>query len=77
MDELLREINEINAVANLRADYSKTLALLRALKAGRVALGQVTLLDDGWQLAASEPVDVESIGVPVPAEPPAEQEVSE
>ena len=53
MDELLREINEINAVANLRADYTKTMALLRALKTGRVSLDDVTLEGDGWSVSAT------------------------
>ena len=57
MDELLREMNEINAVANLRADYAKTLALLRALKGGRVFLEQVALAADGWQINAIQPAD--------------------
>ena len=55
MDELLREINEINAVANLRADYAKTMALLRALKSGRVSLESVTLTANGWQVADDTP----------------------
>ena len=55
MDELLRELNEINAVANLRADYAKTLALVRALKSGDVKLDEVMLTADGWQVAAAEP----------------------
>jgi ribosomal protein L12E/L44/L45/RPP1/RPP2 len=60
VDELLREINEINAVANLRADYSKTMALLRALKAGRVSLDDVTLEGDGWQVTAAGPPATEA-----------------
>jgi hypothetical protein len=69
VDELLREINEINAVANLRADYAKTLALLRALKSGRVLLDEVTLEGDGWSVS-TKPVPG---AIPVPdAEPAAE-----
>lgn len=55
MDELLQELAEIDAVSRLRADYFKSLALLRALKAGRVTLDQVTMTADGWQVAAAQP----------------------
>lgn len=51
MDGLLRELNEINRLHQLQADYAKTLALLRALKAGAVTLDNVTLTSDGWQVA--------------------------
>ncbi len=37
------------------SDYQKTLALLRALKAGNVSLDNVTMTDDGWTLAENEP----------------------
>ena len=67
MDELLREINEINAVANLRADYSKTMALLRALKAGKVSLEDVVLDGNGWS------VTMKPVESAVPVEPDAEQ----
>lgn len=64
MDELLQELNEINAAAQVRMDYAKTLALLRALKSGRVSLDSVTLIEGGWSVAAVAPSAVES-----PADP--------
>jgi hypothetical protein len=64
MDELLRQLNEAQAVHNLRADYQKTLILLAALKAGKIQLEQVALMGDGWRLldikidpAELQPVD--------------------
>lgn len=54
MDELLKELETINALASVRADYTKTLALLRALKAGAVALDQVRMTADGWQVGEQE-----------------------
>lgn len=44
------ELAAINRQHNLQADYEKTLALLRALKACEVQLDQVTMLPDGWRL---------------------------
>jgi len=38
------------ATAQVRADYAKTLILLRALKAGTVALENLTLTGDGWSV---------------------------
>jgi hypothetical protein len=54
MNELLNELAEVDAVSKLRGDYFKTLALLRALKAGRVLLDQVTMTADGWQIGATD-----------------------
>jgi len=54
MDELLRELAEIQATAQVRSDYAKTLALLRALKAGEITLDNVTMTADGWSVAAVE-----------------------
>lgn len=63
MDELLRQLADIDAVSTLRCDYTKTLALLRALKAGSVSLDDVTLLaDGGWTVEAAEQ--------PPPPDPP-------
>lgn len=63
MDELMQDLNQIQAASELRCDYLKTLALLRALKAGSVTLDNVTMTENGWTVAES---------VPVPAEPPTE-----
>lgn len=52
MDELLRELSRLNELNAVRNDYAKTLALLRALKAGTVTLDSVTMTDDGWRAAA-------------------------
>jgi hypothetical protein len=50
----MRELNEIQTASNLRCDYDKTLALLRALKAGSVSLDDVTMTDNGWTVAEDE-----------------------
>ncbi len=55
MDDLMRELNEIQNASNLSCDYRKTLALLRALKAGTVSLDNVTMTADGWTVAEVEP----------------------
>lgn len=57
MDNLMRELNEIQTDFNLRCDYLKTLALLRALKAGTVSLDNVTMTADGWTVAEVEPAE--------------------
>lgn len=51
----MRELGEIQSVADARRDYAKTLALLRALKAGTISLENVTMTADGWALAEIEP----------------------
>jgi hypothetical protein len=55
MDELLQEMAEIDAVAAIRRDYQKTLALLRALKAGTIGVDDITMLPDGWRLVERPP----------------------
>jgi hypothetical protein len=61
VDELLRELNRLNELNEARNNYAKTLALLRALKTGTVTLDNVTMSEDGWNVAAvAEP----------PVEPP-------
>lgn len=72
MDELLRELASIDAASVLRNDYHKTLALLRALKAGTITLDNVTMTATGWNVAAVAPPE------PPAGEPAAEpDEVSD
>ena len=63
VDELMKELSQIQ----ISCDYQKTLALLRALKAGTVSLDNVTMTADGWTVAEVEPPEK-------PAEPPEEGE---
>ena len=84
MDDFLKELEELNATSALRNDYTKTLALLRAMKAGKVSLEQVTMTADGWQVSTAVevpaiPVEEEKeTGEPEPGEPePAEPEPAE
>ena len=58
----MQELNAIQNASTLSCDYQKTLALLRALKAGTVSLDNVAMIGDGWTVAEVEP----------PAEEPAE-----
>ena len=51
MDELLQELAVIESNSRALCNYTKTLALLRALKAGTVLLGNVTMAGDGWTVA--------------------------
>jgi len=55
MDSLLQDLAEIQASTAMRCDYLKSLALLRALKAGTVSLDNVTMTSDGWTVAAIAP----------------------
>ena len=68
MEELMRELNDIQGAANVSRDYQKTLALLRALKAGTVSLDNVTMTGDGWTVA-----DI-VVEPPAEPEPPREDE---
>lgn len=65
MQRLLRELDQIQQLHVLKADYEKSLALLAALKAGEVSLDQVTLVANGWQVSAAEPVVKRPQAVPV------------
>ena len=55
VEELMQELNEIQSAASIKCDYAKTLALLRALKAGTISLDNVTVTADGRALAEVEP----------------------
>ena len=63
MQALKQELDLIHRLHATAGDYGKTLALLRALKAGTVTLDQVMLTDGGWQL-----VDVQLDMTPQPAD---------
>ncbi len=60
VDDFMRESNAIQNAC----DHRKTLALLRALKAGTVSLDNVTMTGDVWTVAEVDP----------PAEPMTEVE---
>ena len=64
MDELIRNLDAIQATSHLSCYYDKTQALLRALKAGSVSLDNVTMTNDGWTAA--------EVIVEPPAEPVAD-----
>jgi hypothetical protein len=71
VDELTQELNAIQIASNLSCNYQKTLALLRALKAGTVSLDNVTMVADGWTVGEVEP-PVEPVEDAV--EPPVQDE---
>ena len=50
MKELLKTLSDIDTAAQVRADYTKTIALLNALKDGEVTLDEVVMTDDGWRV---------------------------
>ncbi len=54
MDDLMQELNTIQNASTLSCDHRKTLALLRALKAGTVSLDNVTMVGDVWTVAEVE-----------------------
>ena len=70
MDAFLKELNDLE----VRSNYAKTIALLRVLKAGEIGLDQVTLTDDGWQVAPALPPGTIAVedSETVEAEEPAE-----
>lgn len=47
MNEFDRQCAEIQAHHQLVADYQKTMALLRALKAGQITLDKIAMREDG------------------------------
>ena len=55
MNEFLTQLQAIDAAHKHAADFQKSLSLLRALKAGRVSLAEVTMTDDGWSVTAASP----------------------
>ena len=81
MDRLLKEMKDMNDLANVKLNYDKTLALLRAMKAGEVSIDQVTMLEDGWQIMPVEqpqsPSDEPVVDVPAPAESTEPEEAAE
>jgi hypothetical protein len=66
--ELLQELDLINRLHNTAANYEKSLALLRSLKAGAVKLEQVNLIADGWNLAQPMPTGGQAVPVDVVVE---------
>jgi len=62
----MQELNAIQNASTLSCDYRKTIALLRALKAGTVSLDNVTLTEDGWTVAEG---DLPGVAVADAAEP--------
>jgi hypothetical protein len=70
MKEFLEKLNAIHQQHALAANYAKTLALLQALKAGEIAVDNVVLTGDGWNVI-EVPAAGEAASVKL-AEPPAE-----
>lgn len=65
MDRLLTELNQIQRIHAVQADYEKTLALLASIKSGAVSPDQVNLFEGGWKLA--DPIPPEpAVPVSVP-----------
>lgn len=50
MQTLLNELNQIQAVADLQRELSKTVAVLRALKSGEIVLENLTIEGDEWKV---------------------------
>ena len=61
MDEFTRQLTEIHARNMLANDYQKTLALLRALKAGTISIERINLTADGWQIVDVKVVDADPV----------------
>lgn len=64
VDELRLKLAVMHNVAPVQLNYSKTMALLYALKAGTVTLDQIVLDGETWQL-----LDVKVEAAPVNSEP--------
>ena len=74
MQALLKELNQIQAVADLQRELSKTVAVLRALKSGEIGLENLTIDGDNWkveEVAESEPLPTEATRVDEAAPPEA------
>ena len=71
VDKLLQELNQIQAVADLRRELSKTVAVLRALKTGEIGLENLTIDGDNWKVEALPCVDPAEVNTLPPAEPAA------
>lgn len=54
LNEFMALMNSIHARHSLASDYEKSVALLKALKAGQVSLDQVIITGDTWQIVAVE-----------------------
>ena len=50
MDEVFKQLQDLQTASATALDYAKTLVLLRALKAGTVKLDNVEMTPNGWQL---------------------------
>lgn len=51
LEQLDAKLIEINRIANLQANYDKTLLLLRALKSGQIEIDDFSMTEDGWNLS--------------------------
>ena len=68
MDELNRQVLDVDARHQVQANYEKTLLLLAALKSGAISLDQFNLVPGGWQLVLAQPaVVIVEEADPVPA----------
>ena len=57
MEDLLKELNQIQAIADLRRELSKTVAVLRGLKSGLITLDNLEVNGDDWRIVAIAPVE--------------------
>ncbi len=70
MEAILKELTQIQNVADLQRELSKAVAVLKALKAGTITLENLTVDGDRWALAeVVPPAPVEA--APVEAVPDA------
>lgn len=60
MQTLLKELNQIQAVADQQRELNKLMAVLKALKAGEISLDNLTIDGDNWKVAEV----AESVPVP-------------
>ena len=69
--DLIQTLGGIDARHLAQANYEKTLVLLWALKEGAVAIADVHLSPDGWQIVRQPPpaVPVAEPVSPAPTEP--------
>lgn len=61
MNELNAKLLEFNRVANIQANYEKTLMLLAALKSGEVTVSDFELIPGGWNLIQPKPAELAAI----------------
>ena len=69
MKSLLKELNQIQQIADLQREISKAVAVLRALKSGEIGLEHLTIDGDNWKVEEPPCVPPAEVNALPPSEP--------